>query len=209
MAAWKRVTLVVGGIFFIVVCAVVIVLVSLLLGLLLLAVGSLGGLFGLSAMQQRAGRPPIPTSVVIGVTLFLLGTVIAAISGFTGDLGAAILGLVLLVVGVVLASRRIQTIQRGRQRYPPPTQPNAPLLPATPAFPAPYPPGAEGLPLPPPPPATPFTSPPNPVFSPNAPYPPPPPPPPPAGRYCPSCGRGNARAASFCQGCGKPLPAPS
>lgn len=27
-------------------------------------------------------------------------------------------------------------------------------------------------------------------------------------RYCPVCGTGNARAAAFCQKCGKPLPPP-
>jgi len=58
-------------------------------------------------------------------------------------------------------------------------------------------------------------------------YPPPPPPQPaylppaaqplqmgtPSGlvseRFCPTCGRGNARTSAFCQGCGKPLPPPS
>jgi ABC-type bacteriocin/lantibiotic exporter with double-glycine peptidase domain len=29
-----------------------------------------------------------------------------------------------------------------------------------------------------------------------------------ADRYCPACGTGNARAAAFCQKCGKPLPPP-
>jgi len=37
---------------------------------------------------------------------------------------------------------------------------------------------------------------------------PPPPPPPEAGRYCPSCGQGNAAASAFCSRCGKPLPSP-
>jgi predicted lipid-binding transport protein (Tim44 family) len=57
-------------------------------------------------------------------------------------------------------------------------------------------------------------------YSPPSPAPPPPPPPMappppvpsgyavPAERYCPSCGGGNARAAAFCQKCGKPLPPP-
>jgi hypothetical protein len=43
------------------------------------------------------------------------------------------------------------------------------------------------------------TSPPQPI---------PPPPTPAAERYCQSCGMGNARAAAFCQKCGKPLPTP-
>jgi hypothetical protein len=30
----------------------------------------------------------------------------------------------------------------------------------------------------------------------------------PIDRYCPSCGMGNARAAFYCQRCGKPLPPP-
>lgn len=29
-----------------------------------------------------------------------------------------------------------------------------------------------------------------------------------AERYCPYCGQGNLRAATFCQRCGKPLPPP-
>jgi hypothetical protein len=37
---------------------------------------------------------------------------------------------------------------------------------------------------------------------------PPSPPAPPTERYCPSCGMGSARTATFCGGCGKPLPPP-
>ncbi|HTT45983.1 MAG TPA: hypothetical protein VMH38_08260, partial [Thermoplasmata archaeon] len=65
MTAWKRLAVVVGGLFYIVVCAVVLVLVSTLLGVLLLVVGSVGGMLGLSAMRQRSGGAPIPISVVI------------------------------------------------------------------------------------------------------------------------------------------------
>ena len=52
--------------------------------------------------------------------------------------------------------------------------------------------------------------PPQPPYQPaNAPPPPSPPSSPTsAERYCPSCGGGNARAAAFCQKCGKPLPPP-
>jgi type II secretory pathway pseudopilin PulG len=43
---------------------------------------------------------------------------------------------------------------------------------------------------------------------PSPPYAPPPPSASPTERYCPSCGMGSARTATFCGGCGKPLPPP-
>ena len=50
-------------------------------------------------------------------------------------------------------------------------------------------------------PATPYAPAPQPAAPAAAPLP--------ADRYCPACGTGNARAAAFCQKCGKPLPPPS
>src|SRR5208283_5156081 len=133
----------------------------------LLAVGSVLVLFGFSAMQKRAGRAPIPTSVVIGVTLFLLGTVIAAVAGSTGDIVGAVLGVILVVVGLMLASRSAQAMQRGRQRLPQQAQPTTFPFPPAPTSPqpglAPYPPGVEGVPSPPPPLAPQYPPPPPPV----------------------------------------------
>lgn len=212
MAAWKRLALLVGGLFYIVVCAVVIVLVSLILGLLLLVVGALVGMFGFSEMQKRSGKAPIPTPVIIGITLFLLGTVLAAIAGVTGDLSAAFLGVILLVGGFVVASRRTQTLPRGRRPAPLPATPDPLKFPPTALSPqpdfAPYPPGAEGTPLPPPAAPSQVASPPVAAYPPGAPQPPPLPPPPAAGRYCSFCGQECDRTAAFCQICGRPLPPP-
>jgi hypothetical protein len=120
------------------------------------------------------------------------------------------LGVILVVVGLVIASRRAQAMQRGRRLLPLQAQPNAPQLQPTPMSPPPgrasYPPGVEGFPQPPLSPASQVGSPPPPVYAPSAPQPPPSPPP--AWRYCPSCGRGSDRIAAFCQNCGKPLPPP-
>jgi len=199
MVAWKRPVLLVGGLFFIVVCAVVIVLVSTVLGIALLGVGTLVGLLWLSSMQRRSTGRPIPAAVVVGITLFLLGTVIAAVAGFSGDIVSAVVGVVLVVLGIVLAARGGVNMQRQPRAPQPQTQPYPPAPQAQPVSappsPSPYPPGVEfGAPPAPPAPAT---SPP--VV---------PPPLPSAERFCPSCGSGSARAAAFCRSCGTPLPPP-
>jgi len=199
MIGWKRPALIVGGIFFIVVCAVVIVLVSTIVGIALLGLGTLAGLLGLSAIQRRSGGTPISTSVVIGITLFLLGTVIAAVAGVSGDLVSAAVGVVLVVLGLMLVSRSGLAMRRGSPRPAQQTQPLAPPQQPSPmnapAAPASYPPGVA------------FEAPPH-SQSPAGPsYVPPPAPG--AERFCPSCGSGNTRAAGFCRSCGNPLPPPA
>jgi hypothetical protein len=207
MAAPSQVVNLVVLLFFIVVGAVVEVLVSIILGALVCVIPLV--LFAMFSPTSRS--TPIARSLrqspvmVLEVVVCASGFMVMIGAGAAGDLVGILIGFLLFIVGVVVLTPRLRTLQRAQGQPQPPGPPSPLLQPPAQAVP----PGVYGqppvAPLPstfPPAPAvaSPTQAPPSPASSSTVPSTSV------AERYCPACGAGNARSAGFCQKCGALLP---